>query len=119
KGATLFGADFNVVSDSQDGHRLARAFKGAGLTDAFTAAGIMPGDKLRNSLPRGHDIDRIFASDQFQVEDVHVVHEPGEIASDHLPVVASYTLSGAQQPHPHALAEFSAAYDLDLPPNRA
>jgi len=94
-GATIFGADFNVNSDSQDGHKIAAAFTGSGLTDAFTSAGIKPGDSVRESLPDSkNDIDRIFATNQFHVDDVHVVRETGATASDHRPVVASFTLSG-------------------------
>lgn len=94
-GPTLLGADFNIRSGNADGAAEATAFGRAGLVDAFTAIGMMPGDQRRASIDNDEevvDIDRIYASGHFSVEDVHVVHEDGATASDHRPVVATVTL---------------------------
>lgn len=96
-GATIVGGDFNVRSGTRDGALEARAFAGAGMTDAFTKAGIEPHDRARNTFGAGtprRAIDRIYASDRLEVRRVRVApFEPGATPpSDHHPVVVDYAL---------------------------
>lgn len=98
KGPTIWGADWNVASDTQEG-RLERELTGeAGMQDAFLGSdpGLGAGDWRRNSggASLDRDLDRIYHSSHFTVNSVDVVHEPDPktMASDHRPVVAELTL---------------------------
>ena len=90
---TLLGGDFNVPSNTAAGAEEAHDLGAVGLHDAFTTAGVPVGDARRQSLAgSGARIDRIYASSDFAVKAVSVVHEPGAPASDHRPVVSDLVL---------------------------
>ncbi len=96
-GPTIVGGDFNVKSNTAHGDKEAAAFRSAGLRDAFTASGMALDDPARRTFgsatPRT-PIDRVYASDQFDVArarvGTHVVD--GVDSSDHHPVVVDYRL---------------------------
>ncbi|MCW2927220.1 MAG: metal-dependent hydrolase [Thermoleophilia bacterium] len=99
RGPTIWGADFNVRSDSSDGADERRMMAGSGLRDTLRDAT----EADRVSMPGGSDnpaeaatarggIDRIYASDHLRVTSARTVTEAGE-ASDHLPVVAELELA--------------------------
>jgi len=107
QGPTIIGADFNVWSGGAAG-RFERQLLGlSGLKDAFLGVGVQPGDERRRSSRPGTraDIDRVYASPHFHVNNVRVVQED-KLASDHRPVVAELTLKpaspAARQPAPVA-----------------
>lgn len=90
-GATIMGADFNMRSSSPLVQKEIAALASAGLSDTFTTAGIGLKDARRGTSPNGEGIDRIYASHQAAVRDIHVVTDD-EWASDHHPVVAELEL---------------------------
>ncbi len=94
KGPTLIGADFNVRSSTKLGERERRVFSIAGLQDAFTAVGILPGDARRDSTPKlgVEDIDRIYVSNHFRVASTQVLRQESP-TSDHYGVVSELILS--------------------------
>ena len=92
-GATILAGDFNVRSATGDGSRERSVLSGAGLTDAFVAAGYAPGAEERASIPESPvDIDRIYTSRHARVASVSVVRDAGN-ASDHYPVIADLQLA--------------------------
>jgi endonuclease/exonuclease/phosphatase family metal-dependent hydrolase len=105
-GPTIFGADFNVKSETHDGALEAEAFARADMTDAFTASGLAMDDPARSSLGitpnKGSRIDRIYASDEIRVDGARVVqYDPDETPpSDHRPVVADLTIGVSRTPSP-------------------
>jgi endonuclease/exonuclease/phosphatase family metal-dependent hydrolase len=99
-GPTIWGADWNVKSDSPAGASEHSIMSGVGLTDAFDAVGIKADDAARKSFgdtPRTR-IDRIYVSKQVDVRGIHVAPypagEPG--ASDHHPLIADLHLTADQ-----------------------
>lgn len=91
EGATIMGADFNMRSSSPLVQKEIAALASAGLSDTFTSAGVGLKDSRRGTSPNGGGIDRIYASSQAAVRDIHVVTDDGW-ASDHHPVVADLEL---------------------------
>lgn len=91
-GPTLVGGDFNAGDASKAGKLQAQMLAQVGLADTFTSAGIALGDPLRSSVPGyASGIDRIHASGDFAVQDIHVI--TGTRVSDHDPVVTNLVLS--------------------------
>ena len=83
-GRVIVAGDFNAAIEAPELRSLA-----TGFDDAFTAAGMEPGDPRRAScgpLPIDHLLCR-----GVQALDCRVVVEAGD-ASDHLPVVATFAL---------------------------
>ncbi len=81
-GPVIVAGDFNAAIEAGELRSLA-----SGLDDAFTAAGVEPGDARRAScgpLPIDHLLSR-----GLRALDCRVVAEAGD-ASDHLPVVATF-----------------------------
>jgi len=78
--------DFNAAIEAPDLRSLA-----GGFDDAFTAAGVEPGDGRRASCGPFR-IDHLLSRD-LRALDCRVVTEAGD-ASDHLPVVATFELPG-------------------------
>lgn len=96
EGPTIWGGDFNARSASPGGRRERELLGAVGLTDAFVAAGIEPGDLARASfgtVPRP-DLDRIYGTDHFRVRGVQVAPFPRDepAPSDHHPVTAELQL---------------------------
>lgn len=95
-GPTIIGGDFNVHSGTRDGDLEAAAFAGAGLRDAFTAAGLRTTDPARRTfgVTPTNPLDRIYGSERLEVRDVRVSpFEQGDpVPSDHHPLVVDYRL---------------------------
>jgi endonuclease/exonuclease/phosphatase family metal-dependent hydrolase len=97
-GPTIWGADFNVRTASDWGAKEVRIMGDAGLRDAFDAvpeAERLPIPERSTHPERATDsdggIDRVYVSDQFDVDRAYVARDAGD-ASDHLPVVADVRL---------------------------
>ncbi|MCW2921543.1 MAG: hypothetical protein JWL76_1417 [Thermoleophilia bacterium] len=96
-GPTIVGGDFNVKSATPAGDKEAAAFNAAGLHDAFTEHGLAIDDPARRTFgvtTPSSPIDRVYASDELEVADIHVGSHmvEGIAASDHHPVIIDYRL---------------------------
>ncbi len=105
KGPTIWGADFNVRTNSAWGERERRLMTDAGLTDTFgdtpphaQVSMTSQADNPDEAAKAGGGIDRIYVSDHARVtSSARVMGEAGA-ASDHLPVVTEVELQPSGSP---------------------
>jgi endonuclease/exonuclease/phosphatase family metal-dependent hydrolase len=100
-GPTIWGADFNVRTNSDFYRSEQRILGQAGMRDAFEAlAHVDPVPIAERStspqrpLDKRGGIDRIYVSEGVDVDAARVMREAGD-ASDHLPVVADVVLQSS------------------------
>ncbi|MGH2705277.1 MAG: endonuclease/exonuclease/phosphatase family protein [Actinomycetota bacterium] len=97
-GPAVVAGDFNTGSATAEGREEAERVAAIGLADAFSAAGLGPGDPARRTFgtPARRDLDRIYyASRHFSVEAARV--SEGDRSSDHRPVIADLALGPREQ----------------------